>query len=401
MKVKMADTTNYRTAAFDLFEKMVNTNPRGLFESMRLTVEGSPWHREDNVLVHTKMVLDEYARRTDVSRAYIDNQPQLWSRDDFLGAVECIFHDTGKPPAQVEKFSEKRGTYRAYHGHEIISARLFEDWASTQGDMFTPFEIARIVFMIEHHMPWNTEKASKLEQLAMTAKAYGAEVYMRTLLADQFGRTSDDWDANTERSVAWVDNFRQVVAGCREVVSDSHSIGIKYPHKSDGSFASEQRKRLVMPIAPSGAGKSTYLKEYSKLDFVVESFSLDALRHMWYDADDYKKAFEMAVADKKFEGRADVHFLSMLKEGGHDVLFVDNTNVGRNRRTKYLTEATKRGYGTRAILMPSSLQLLIDRQKTRGDKNVPAKAILQQYMNLACPLLGEFDEIYISDHNMS
>jgi len=387
----VVQTTDYKKKAYDLFDELSKTNP--LFHAMEKTVEGSPWHREANVLVHTKMVLNEYARRTDVSRPYVNGKPSMWDRDDYLGAVECIFHDTGKPPAEIEKWSEKRGKYRAYHGHEQISARLFEDWASAQTDEFTAKEIARIVFMIEQHMPWSIENDKKLDQLAMTAKAYGAKIYMRTLLADQFGRMSDDWDINTARSAAWVEKFATRVESCPEVGGDSMSIFVKWP-KAEG------RKHLVMPIAPSGAGKSTYLRQYGSLDFVVESFSLDALRHEWYDANDYAKAFELAMADKKFEGRADVRYLDILKAGNHDAVFVDNTNVGARRRTKYIAEATKRGYVTRAVLMPSTLKTLIDRQKTRGDKNVPAKAVHQQYMSLAGPLLGEFDQIHFSGHNL-
>jgi hypothetical protein len=45
--------------------------------------------------------------------------------------VACLFHDVGKPPAQVTKHSEERGEYRMYAGHEQLSARIWVDYAMT------------------------------------------------------------------------------------------------------------------------------------------------------------------------------------------------------------------------------------------------------------------------------
>ena len=136
-----------------------------LFETMNQCVEGSKWHREKNVGVHTNMVVGEYLSRVEGA----------WSKPDLLGAIACAFHDTGKPVARQEKFSEERGQYFSFSGHEIASARLWEDWAATNWSTVSPVlglevdDIFRVSWMIEHHRPWGLKHADKRRNLFLTA----------------------------------------------------------------------------------------------------------------------------------------------------------------------------------------------------------------------------------------
>lgn len=351
-----------------------------MFERMKRTVEGSPWHREANVLVHTEMVVAEYkrlVRQLDPSH--------VWTRQDYIGGMACVFHDTGKPPAEIEKYSETRGKYRAYHGHELLSAHMWQDWAAQRGASFSANEIFQIMWMIEHHMPWNVEDETKLTQLGLTADHLGFNVYTNALVADQFGRTSDDASVHHSRTLNWIKEFIRLTA-----MTEKPEIDPTKP------FA-------IMPIAPSGAGKSTYLKHLrEKRERNIEVFSLDLLRHEFYDATDYAKAYEGSVKDKSFESRANARFHKVAKDAiasGCD-LYIDNTNLSAKRRKWYLNIVRKLGFQTRAVLMPVSLDVLLSRQNTRGDKNVPAAAVRQQYMSLQTPCIGEFDEIVVCDHNI-
>ena len=79
------------------------------------TPQNPVWHKEGNVLIHTKIVY-ERARQS--------------GNLDY--ALAALFHDLGK--ADVTHLN-KRGTWGAY-GHEFISARLvikYQDWISRQG----------------------------------------------------------------------------------------------------------------------------------------------------------------------------------------------------------------------------------------------------------------------------
>lgn len=155
---------------------------------------------------------------------------------------------------------------------------------------------------------------------------------------------------------------------------------------------------MYMPVGPSGCGKSTYLAKLRETIPDINVFSLDALRHEWYDTDDYHKAYEGSVADKGFEAKANARFHSQVKE--RRTMYIDNTNLSARRRKMYLEGARKNGYKTVAVLMPISLDVLLKRRTTRGDKVVPESAVRQHYNALQAPMLGEFHEIIVSDHNL-
>lgn len=365
---------DYRATFFDQFDALKEF-PQ--FQKMARTVEDSPWHREKNVLVHTGMVVDEYVQMTDFGPHTNGMEQYQWTKEDYLGAMAAVFHDVGKPPARIEKFSEARGKYFAYHGHELLSARAFEDYAAQRFPMFSALDIVKICWIIEHHMPWSLEDTEKRRRMALTAKWVGSDIFCRHLLADQFGRTSDDQEATVERATSWVKEFKELV----ELTEDQPRI---------------YDKCMYMPIAPSGAGKSTFLKTLST---DVRVYSLDRLRHEFYHPSDYTKAYQMSVDDKSFEARSKARFHAELK--GDSDLYIDNVNLSAKRRKFYIDAARKAGYSPVAVLMPVSLDTIIRRQKTRPDKTVPDSAVRQQYNSLQLPMFGEFDQIIVSDHNLT
>lgn len=378
----MSDTTNfYRTKLIDLFNELKSTPT---FKEMEATVEASPWHREANVLVHTEMVVDEYIRMA-------DEDAGEWSYNDYLGALACVFHDTGKPAAKIQKYREDRGNYFAFHGHEMISSRLFETWAMENlnkiDDDVTASDIFTVCWMIEHHMPWELNDAAKRRNLALTARdAIGVDIYMRALLADQYGRIADDKDAKNARALAWVADFRQL---CNEVEESSIDL--------------DTAPVMFVLIGASGSGKSTLTKHLiQEYDDDMEVFSLDRLRHEWYDPSEthegYANAFTASVEDKQFESKADAVFSKMVKSGKNIVL--DNVNASVKRRGKYIRIARQHGYAIVAYTMPISVNTILERQHTRPDKSVPDYAVRQQYNSISQPSFGEVDMIVVSPHNM-
>ena len=155
---------------------------------------------------------------------------------------------------------------------------------------------------------------------------------------------------------------------------------------------------LWMPIGPSGCGKSTFKKLLLSTNPDVNTFSLDDLRHEFYDATDYAKAFQMSTEDKSFDSRANARFHAIVKQKKD--LYVDNTNCSAKRRRWYLDIARKHGYNLTAVLFPIELEEVIRRQTTRTDKTVPAQAVQRQYMSLQLPGYGEFDTILIRSDNL-
>ena len=156
---------------------------------------------------------------------------------------------------------------------------------------------------------------------------------------------------------------------------------------------------MWMPIGASGTGKSTYLQKLRRDNPTrdIKSFSFDALRHEWYDRDDYNVAWNKASADPDFNRRAFGRFYKMVKS--HNDIYVDNTNLTVRSRSRFVECAKRNGYRVIAIEMPVDLDVILKRQYTRPDKTIKQDVVKQQYERLQSPAPGEFDHVIVSNHN--
>lgn len=176
---------------FSHFFKEFRSNQ--LWLDMVNTREDSPWHREANTGVHTEMLLDWY--KTNLFNSRSEGQR-------MLTMVACLFHDVGKPKAQVVKNSPERGEYRSYPGHEQLSARLWVDFALTHKDMvwdglrFDMHTVSFVAMMLEHHVPFGLKDKRKRKALKdsfmLRMGESGHRAWLDLLLSDQHGRISDD-----------------------------------------------------------------------------------------------------------------------------------------------------------------------------------------------------------------
>lgn len=158
----------------------------------------------------------------------------------------------------------------------------------------------------------------------------------------------------------------------------------------------ENRPTLFVAIGPSGVGKSTLFRKLENKHPGLQAFSLDILRHKFYDPDDYKKAWEASTKDGNFRSRANQEYVDAVDQKKD--LYLDNTNLTPKSRRFYIQEARRRGYKIVGITFPGvDLDTLIARQQTRGDKNVPADAVRQQWQSMKGPEAGEFDETTTAD----
>jgi predicted kinase len=344
-----------------------------MFIAMSETSEDSPWHRECDVGVHTDMVVAEYLSRS--------------IPFDIRGAIGCAFHDIGKPPAEQIKFREDRGEYRAYHGHELVSARMWEDWAVRNWKfleeefLLTSMDIYTIGWMIEHHVPWGTKKDDKLNAFARTAykTLSDSNAWPSMLLADQYGRISDDSHQRGEEAQAWVDDHQD------------------RKYRAAYAWTPYTDKRVFMLIGPPGAGKSTFRKTLEATHKGAAVVSMDDLRLEWYGGP-YDNAFAKASKDSKFNAKVDKHYIETLRE--NDVVILDNTNTSAKARKRWMAPARARDFQLIAVLFPSTLQQVKDRQKTRGDKEIPLHVVENMYNRLSLPMFGDFDDILVVDGNL-
>jgi predicted kinase len=348
---------------------------------MEQTIENSPWHREANVLVHTNMVVANYI-------GLVEGE---WYQNDVLGAFACAFHDVGKPTAEQIKFSEARGTYRSYPGHELISARLWVDYAMSNLDVlqtyfpeFNDTDIFIITWMIEKHLPYELKDVNKLEYFYLSLLEFSETTFYNVLRADAYGRISDNSDEKIARVEDWIYDTSYATNKAAQKLIDYDDR--KLPAKV-----------LTVMIGPSGSGKSTYVASQPGIN---EPFSYDALRLSEYGdptlepKERYRQAYAAAETDATFYNRANNVFTKLIKQN-HQVVMVDGINASSRKRKFFIDTARKQGYTIRAVYFLNTIDTITNRQTTRDDKELSANTILNQYFSIQAPSFGEFDEIHI------
>jgi predicted kinase len=347
-----------------------------LYIAMDNKAENSPWHRERSIGVHTDMVVTNYLTSEKFS---------------IIGAMACAFHDVGKPEACVVKHSEARGSYNSFGGHELISARYWEDYAVRNWKRLVEIfelnvtDIYAIGYAIEHHLPYDIKKEYKRDVIGKTLVELNIPL-RDILLADTYGRISDDQEEKLQRNLDWLDTFN---AEAIESNKDWKLMKDLHGYNGDGSPV------VYFPIGASGTGKSTFR---TKLDADTVMHCWDDYRMEWYDTSDYAEAFRLSCNDKGYGNKTTKQFHADI-ETGRDV-YVDNTNISAKRRRGFITHARSKGYKVVAVLFPVALQDVIDRQDSRFDKTVPEDAVRRQYMGLQAPSYGEFDHVIVKESNL-
>lgn len=372
----------------DALTYIANFKTTSAWAQMMATVEASPWHREANVAVHTEMVLKEYVANFAPHRSDDQNK---------IALLALLFHDTGKPAAEetLEK-KDGSGTYRRYAGHEQDSAITFtECWLSDPvlRSFVTVDEARKIRWIIEHHLPYGYKDRVKREDLR-TAIAHtlreDEETFFDCLRSDCWGRISDDHQTKKQNVEDWIAEFKQV-----KLVTP----------KVDTKMG-----RCYVLIGPSGSGKSTWTKQHLRACDKV--LSLDQYRlHFWRDtqgpsgkpftnaATEYADAWSWCN-EREAEFRAYVDhqakFVFETARIGHGGVFIDNTNGSKKARARWVQAARNIGMKVVAVEFWNTLDMLVARQSTRGDKAVPESSVKQQYFAQTCAWLGsEVDEVIV------
>lgn len=170
----------------NLLRKIINSEP--VFDDMWNTVEDSPYHREQNVLVHTQMVISWYTENV--------SPKEDWG---YLGLFACLMHDIAKPCCRTRKENKERGVYYGYDKHDIVGAKMAEE-ILVKYDVH-PFDIYRICWMVEHHQIfWGTKKKDQRLQMYKTLLQRDfLQPFKYFMLADTYGRITDDEKPNGEK----------------------------------------------------------------------------------------------------------------------------------------------------------------------------------------------------------
>jgi hypothetical protein len=182
-----------------------------LWINMLNTRENSPWHREENVAEHTRMVIDWY------KRALLKNRGE---RQQMLTLLACLFHDVGKPECETRLYHPDIGAYRSYAGHSKASAKQWLNFAMSESNVsaLQPLEldaddVANIALMIEYHAPFKMELDAMVElkrtMLARMGES-GVRAWLDFLLADQYGRHADRHFKDIVEVSEWVCQWEEI-----------------------------------------------------------------------------------------------------------------------------------------------------------------------------------------------
>ena len=356
--------------------------------AMKNTVENSQWHREENTWVHTKMVLD----------FYVKNFAKYSTETDIkIAFLALLYHDVAKPMSEVPK-TDGSGA-NSYPGHEPRSGVLFaEAYVQTPAlqELLTIKEARAVRWIIEHHLPYGLVNKAKMQALrtstarAMWEAGTGTHTFLDCLRSDSAGRISDDHAVKLAAVEEWIQTFV-------DVPGDWWSSPVA------GS------PTAYLLIGAPGAGKSTWTLLHAEHN-PYRVLSMDALKIKFYqletglnascESELYARAWHYCTVDheKEFLAYAMPIADTVFRLGAEsdEEVFVDMINATKKKRKAWITMARKYGMKVVGVEFWNTIETLQARQLTRGDKKVPAPAILENhYAQSSCWLGSEVDEVQI------
>ena len=158
-------------------------------------------------------------------------------------------------------------------------------------------------------------------------------------------------------------------------------------------------KFAYVMLGVSGSGKTTAVEEIRQAastagaSFGVMSFDEVRLR-IYMEAtgkQDYAGAFSYSLDNREeFNAAVAATWKEVLQ---CDVVMVDNTNQTPKSRARWIADLRAKHFHITGVHLICSLETLLERQKTRGDKCVPANSVRQQFFNISGFQIGEVDDI--------
>ena len=148
-------------------------------------------------------------------------------------------------------------------------------------------------------------------------------------------------------------------------------------------------KICYIMVGVSGSGKSTITASLASKHpgcrigiFSLDQCRLDLLAQESTDQVAlYSQAFNFANDNKKeFDMLVTAEWNAILQAS--DIVFVDNTNLSRKSRARWIAEARHKGFNIIAVEVMVPIEVAVARQSTRGDKNVAANIVRDMYMRM-------------------
>ena len=310
----------------------------------------NPFHLENDVWTHTKMVMD-------------------LCKEDINHIFACLLHDIGKLNTRYEKSNGRV----AFYYHENVSMVKSIDILKEASKTFD-IDILLILQLIAWHGTlWNKSPVS--EKIPTLNLQFGHQPeLLKELIAfvevDAYGRDFAD-----------------------EVQSDLDFIDDQFDHLNQfipfnkQEFKEKRDREAVFMVGVSGSGKSTYIAN----NFDVRDYQVVSVDNYFYnkggnvDYHNYKKHIKKAVAKAMDD-------LNSAVRNRKNIL-VDMTNLGKDLRGKKLVKIPSTQYNTRAVVFLSGEERIYDNLEKRGHRKLSKDIIEKQITQFELPNFDEFDHI--------
>lgn len=379
----LIDDTEDRAFSQRVYEFVERTHGKFL----RATVEGSVWHREENVWVHTEMVLNQFIR--------LAKDMNFTSKMFRTGFLVSIYHDVGKPMCMRER-DDKQGY--SFYNHESASANWFKNdycrhrevagFLSGDGNG-TLDHMQFIRFLIQVHLPYS-QSTEMMKLIKASVLYYGSELFTEEecvkiftvcLLSDACGRISDNYAANTAAVLDWIGAFSKL---------DELP---KVRSKNNGP-------QVYILSGSQGSGKTTFAKSLrSNTLKLVHYLSFDDLRAKLFlektgtelNDDNFHESDQFKV---ELQGRVTktLNRLAGDAQYNDDLIIVDATQVTRKRRMMVVNNI--RNCQVVIVEFVNSIDRCIelnDLRKPPKTGYVPVVRIKQNYFSTKMPMIDEFN----------
>jgi putative nucleotidyltransferase with HDIG domain len=341
--------------------------------NMRGVNQDPLYHKEGDVAVHTKMVLEKLAALPEFKSLENQQQELLWAA--------ALLHDVEKYSTTVEENGRITSKGHAKKGEFSARRILFKD-------IPTPFAMReQIASLVKYHgLPlWAMEKPNPTKSLLEASLRVDMPLLSLLAKADVLGRICDDQQE-------LLDRIEFFVAFCQEQkclhsarTFSSPLARFVYFHKEDSypdySPYDDLKGEVTMLSGLPGMGKDTYLKNNCPGLAVV---SLDEIRRKYRLQADDPSATGWVVQQAKEQSKV------FLRKG--EPFAWNATNITRQMRMQWIDLFVSYKARVKLIYIEKPYNEWI-RQNNNRENPVPHKPLMRLLNKLEVPSLHEAHEV--------
>lgn len=351
------------------------------FKILSTTPQSSIWHKEGDVLTHTKLVVDK------MYEYFINNNLPLDNDYYYLIMTAALCHDLGK--ANTTKWDDTKNDYSTKrHGAEsaVITRKLFYDEDVDVRE--------NLVYMVRYHMTLHhifDNEDETLVRKKIASMSYG-RVPLKDMIilniCDSRGSINDYEDEeflkNKEnRLIETANNL-----GCYTNPMELYGKHVAYFLDIKDKFSKEEEFKVYIMIGIPGSGKDTYIKtNLSTLPVICRD---DIRTEIGLKGD-------KPMGNKKQESYVTEIFEERMKKYTleNQSFVINNTNVKKSYRDDYRSKIlTLRPNAKFIYVYVEAPSIKVNKERRKGQ--MPLEVIDRMLNQLEFPYSTEYNELIIS-----